>query len=118
LIDGEISQKIECVWKRELIFQGKNPKASLSISLALYAGCYAFGVGMKSFCMCGSQRSRCPLFFSSLSMELRKMPFFSVLGFELRAYTLSHLTAHFVEGFFKIGSCALFAWAGFEPGSS
>jgi hypothetical protein len=23
-----------------------------------------------------------------------------------------------VEGFFKIGSCALFAWAGFEPGSS
>jgi hypothetical protein len=45
--------------------------------------------------------------------------FFAVLGFELRAYTLSHSTSPiFVKVFFKIGSCKLFAWAGFEPQSS
>jgi hypothetical protein len=41
-----------------------------------------------------------------------------VLGFELRAYTLSLqplLQLFFVMGFFKIGSQKLFAWAGFEP---
>jgi hypothetical protein len=37
-------------------------------------------------------------------------PSFSVLGFELRAYTLSHSTSpFFVMGFFQIGSCELFA---------
>jgi hypothetical protein len=48
--------------------------------------------------------------------------FFAVLGFELRAYTFSHSTSPFivclfiflVMGIFKIGSCELFAWAGFE----
>jgi hypothetical protein len=45
--------------------------------------------------------------------------FFSVLGFELRVYTLSHSTSHFfVVHFFKIGSFELFAQAGFEPLSS
>jgi hypothetical protein len=33
-----------------------------------------------------------------------------VLGLELRAFTLSHSTSPFYEGFFKIGSCELFAW--------
>jgi hypothetical protein len=38
--------------------------------------------------------------------------FFSVLRFELRAYTLSHSTSpFFVKGFFSIGSCELFAQA-------
>jgi hypothetical protein len=42
--------------------------------------------------------------------------FFEVLGFELRAYTLSHSTRpFFVMVFFKIGSHELFARAGFEP---
>jgi hypothetical protein len=39
--------------------------------------------------------------------------FFVVLGFELRAYTLSHSAALFCDGFFEIGSRELFA--GFEP---
>jgi hypothetical protein len=38
------------------------------------------------------------------------------MGFEFRAYTLSHSTSpFFVMGFFKIGSLELFAWAGFKP---
>jgi hypothetical protein len=42
-----------------------------------------------------------------------------VLGFELRVYTLSHSTSlFFVMGFFEIGSCELFALAGFELRSS
>jgi hypothetical protein len=42
-----------------------------------------------------------------------------VLGFELRAYTLSHSTSpFFVMGFFKISSHELLAQAGFEPRSS
>jgi hypothetical protein len=45
--------------------------------------------------------------------------FFSVLGFELTAYTLSHSTSpFFAKGFFKIGSRKLFAQAGFELWSS
>jgi hypothetical protein len=44
------------------------------------------------------------------------------LGFELRAYTLSHSTSpfffFFVKDFFEIGSRELLAWAGFEPQSS
>jgi hypothetical protein len=40
---------------------------------------------------------------------------FVVLGFELRAYTLSHSTSLlFVMGVFQIGSHELFAWVGFE----
>jgi hypothetical protein len=39
-----------------------------------------------------------------------------VLGFELKAFTLSHSTSPiFVKGFFKIGSHKVFALAGFEP---
>jgi hypothetical protein len=50
----------------------------------------------------------------------RSMPqscdFFLVLGFELRAYTLSHSTSPFCDRFFfKIGSLELFVWTGFEP---
>jgi hypothetical protein len=49
--------------------------------------------------------------------------FFSVLEFELRAYTLSQSTMHpkpvhhpfFVIGFFETGSCELFARVGFKP---
>jgi hypothetical protein len=38
-----------------------------------------------------------------------------LLGFELRAFTLSHSTSPiFVMGFFEIGSCELFALDGFE----
>jgi hypothetical protein len=45
--------------------------------------------------------------------------FLEVLGFELRAYTLSHSTSSiFGMGFSKRGSCKLFAQAGFEPPSS
>jgi hypothetical protein len=45
----------------------------------------------------------------------REFFFFSVLGLELRAYTLSHSTSpFFVRGFFEIGFCELFAWASFE----
>jgi hypothetical protein len=44
---------------------------------------------------------------------------FVVLGFELMAFNLSYSTSPiFVMGFFKIGSCKLFMWAGFEPRSS
>jgi hypothetical protein len=43
--------------------------------------------------------------------------FFKVVGFELRAYTLSHSLhqALFCDWFFKIGSLGLFAGVGFEP---
>jgi hypothetical protein len=45
--------------------------------------------------------------------------FFAVLGFKLRAYTLSHSTSYFfVKDFFETGSLELFAQAGFEPRSS
>jgi hypothetical protein len=45
--------------------------------------------------------------------------FFSVLGLELRAYTLSHSTSpFFTMNFFEILSRQLFAWAGFELQSS
>jgi hypothetical protein len=41
--------------------------------------------------------------------------FFTVLGFELRAYTSSHSTTpFFVKDFFETGSHELFAQAGFE----
>jgi hypothetical protein len=42
--------------------------------------------------------------------------FFSILGLELRAYTLNYSTNpfFFVIDFFEIGSRELFAWAGFE----
>jgi hypothetical protein len=41
--------------------------------------------------------------------------FFEVLRFELRDYALSHSTSpFFVMSFFEIGSCKLFAQAGFE----
>jgi hypothetical protein len=44
--------------------------------------------------------------------------FFVVLGFELRAYTLSHSTSLFCDVcffffFFEVGSCELFAQADF-----
>jgi hypothetical protein len=42
--------------------------------------------------------------------------FFELLGFELRAYTLSHSTSpFFVLGFIKIGSRELLTQAGFKP---
>jgi hypothetical protein len=41
--------------------------------------------------------------------------FFVVLGFELRAYTLSHSTSLFCDRFFFIGPCKLFVRTGFEP---
>jgi hypothetical protein len=48
-----------------------------------------------------------------------KFIFFAVLGLELRACTLSHSTSpFFVMSFFEIGSCDLFAWAGFQLPSS
>jgi hypothetical protein len=41
--------------------------------------------------------------------------FFVVLGFELRAYTLSHSTSpFFVMSFSRNGLTDYFAWAGFE----
>jgi hypothetical protein len=40
---------------------------------------------------------------------------FAILGLELRAYTLSHITSlFFVMGVFEIGSLELFAPADFE----
>jgi hypothetical protein len=57
-----------------------------------------------------------------LNHETTLRPFFffflMILGFELRAYTLSHFTSTFCVGFFKIGSRELFAWVVFEPQSS
>jgi hypothetical protein len=47
--------------------------------------------------------------------------FFAVLEFELRTYTLTHSTSPFLcvcDGFFEIGSCKLFAQAGFKPRAS
>jgi hypothetical protein len=45
--------------------------------------------------------------------------FLAVLGFELRAYTLSHSTSPmFVMGFLKTGSRKIFAQTGFEQRSS
>jgi hypothetical protein len=42
--------------------------------------------------------------------------FFLVLGFELKAYTLSHSTSpFFVMVFFELGSHKLFVWVGFDP---
>jgi hypothetical protein len=43
---------------------------------------------------------------------------FAVLGFELRAFTLTHFIKRFCDGFFEMGSHELFAPAGFEPQSS
>jgi hypothetical protein len=44
---------------------------------------------------------------------------FVVLGFELKAYTLSHSTSpFFVMSFFQIGYCELFSQADFELWSS
>jgi hypothetical protein len=41
--------------------------------------------------------------------------FFLVLWFELRAFTLSHSTSPFGDGFFfQLGSCELFAQAGLK----
>jgi hypothetical protein len=41
-----------------------------------------------------------------------------VQGYELKVYTVSHSTNPFLRWFLsEIGSCALFAWAGFEPWS-
>jgi hypothetical protein len=40
--------------------------------------------------------------------------FFAVLGLELRAFTLSHSPLPLFVDFFEIGSCELFAWAGFK----
>jgi hypothetical protein len=51
--------------------------------------------------------------------DLRQNFLFVVLGFELRAFILSHSTSPiFVKGFFEIGSLELFAQAGFELQSS
>jgi hypothetical protein len=44
--------------------------------------------------------------------------FFPVLGFELRAYPLSHSTSPFLWWVFKIRCHNLFALSGFEPWSS
>jgi hypothetical protein len=44
--------------------------------------------------------------------------FFVVLGFELRAYILSHSTGPFSWWIFRGRSHELFAWAGLEPRSS
>jgi hypothetical protein len=45
--------------------------------------------------------------------------FVAVLGFELRAYSLSHSTSHiFVMGVFRDKVSTLFAQAGFKPWSS
>jgi hypothetical protein len=40
--------------------------------------------------------------------------FFVVLGFEFTAFTLSHSTSPFCDGFFETGSLELFAWIGFK----
>jgi hypothetical protein len=48
-------------------------------------------------------------------VELEQYFFLAVLGFELRVYNLSYSTSpFFVMGVFKIGSCELFAQAGFK----
>jgi hypothetical protein len=57
-------------------------------------------------------------FFASFSFLL-SLFFLMILGFELRAYTLSHSTSPFlVMGFFEIGFHGVFVQAGFEPRSS
>jgi hypothetical protein len=56
---------------------------------------------------------------SLIHFEVFMLLFFSILMFELRAYTLGYNTSpFFVMGIFKIGSVKLFARAGFKPQSS
>jgi hypothetical protein len=50
-----------------------------------------------------------------LTQKSMFLGFFAVLGFELRAYSLSHSTSPFlVLDTFEIGSCELLAWTGFK----
>jgi hypothetical protein len=53
---------------------------------------------------------------TNISAKIGFLFVFALLGFELRAYDLSHFTSpFFVKDFFKIGSHELFARVGFEP---
>jgi hypothetical protein len=52
--------------------------------------------------------------FSVLLLLLLLFFFFALLGFELSAYTLSHSTSPFCDGFLKIG-LGNYLPAGFEP---
>jgi hypothetical protein len=56
----------------------------------------------------------CPVAVLTSLTRLLSFFFFSVLGFELRAYNLSHSKPFFCDGFLKIGSQKLFAQAGFK----
>jgi hypothetical protein len=96
-------------------------------ALGLKCGEFSVGIQPSSFL--------CNIFSTAICMEigviflyvmrlilencliLVNFPFyFTVLGFELRAYTLSHSTSlFFVMGFLETGSQELFARAGFKP---
>jgi hypothetical protein len=67
-----------------------------------------------------SKLRRCkPLEGKDIESRTLKKKLGAVLGFELRAYTLSHFTSpFFVLGIFKIGPKKLFAPASFELQSS
>jgi hypothetical protein len=68
----------------------------------------------------GRMESLLQLVLEQLNVLMEKGFFFSLFflvpGLALRAYILSHSTSPiFVLGIFEIGSCELFAGAGFEP---
>lgn len=73
LMDGEISQKTECIWMwkfKILIFQVNDSlRRLLHISLAPHPGCWAPGAGVKSFVTFTSPGNRFLLSFLSVSME-------------------------------------------------
>jgi hypothetical protein len=49
-------------------------------------------------------------------LKIYPVLFVLMVEFELRTHTLSHsISPPFEIGVFKIGSCKLFAWAGFKP---
>jgi hypothetical protein len=82
---------------------------SLPELLGLQAQVTVLGFKLRASCLLG----RCSNTWDTL-LELMFFVFlFSLLGFELRAYTLSHST-FFVMDFLEIGSHKLFAWAGFK----
>lgn len=72
-MDGEISQKTECIWMwkfKILIFQVNDSlRRLLHISLAPHPGCWAPGAGVKSFVTFTSPGNRFLLSFLSVSME-------------------------------------------------
>lgn len=107
LMDGEISQKTECIWMwkfKILIFQVYDSlRRLLHISLAPHPGCWAPGAGVKSFVTFASPGNRFLLFFSQCiygttgrtKCHCSHLPRTYLILLHLwRGDASSHLTAH------------------------